>query len=112
MRVDLTINVPTILSIVGLVSAVSAWGVNVYSDLDKRQLRTDLAVVDIRSRLDKTETAMANLKTDTGVQSQLLRTEMKSDIGEIKTMLNQIIFNGVAPPRPTQQQLNEWRKPQ
>lgn len=111
MRVDLTINLPTILSVLGLVGAVFATGISIYSDLDKRQLRTDLAVTEIRSRLDKTETAITTVKTDQAAQTALLRGEMKGDIMEIKDMLNRLIFGGNSQPMPRRQQLSkDWSK--
>lgn len=106
MRLDFTLNIPTIVSVLGTISAVCAWGIGIYSELDKRQIRTDIAVADIRMRLDKVE---GNAR-DTTIQ---LRADMKADIGEIKGMLNQIIFNGTPVQRnqhSTREQLNEWRK--
>lgn len=94
MRVDLTINIPTILSILGLVSAVFVTGIGIYSDLDKRQMRTDIAVGDLRTRLDKTEAAITSVKTDQAAATATLRAETKGDISEIKDMLNRLIFGG------------------
>lgn len=108
MRVDLSINIPTILSILGLVSAVFATGIGIYSDLDKRQMRTDIAVAEIRVRLDKTELAISNVKSEQIAQTATLRGEIRSDIGDIKEMLNRVIFGGNAVDR--RQLDKEWRK--
>ena len=112
MRVDLTINLPTIISVIASIGAVCVMGLNVYSDLNNRQLRTDLAVIEIRTRLDKTETAIGAVKTDQAAQMQTLRTDMKSDISEIKDMLNRLIFGAAPAPAPhRQQQLSkDWSK--
>lgn len=104
MRVDLSINIPTIISILTCVVGISAFGLGIYRDLDNRQLRTDIAVVDIRTRVDKIE---ANQST----QIQNLRTEMRGDITEIKEMLNRLIFSGASPHTPRRQELDkEWSK--
>lgn len=113
MRVDLTINIPTILSILGLVSAVLATGVSIYSDLDKRQMRTDIAVTEIRTRLDKTEAAITTVKADQAAQTAQLRAETKSDIIEIKDMLNRLIFGtgpGPSPDQRRRQLEKDWSK--
>lgn len=111
MRVDLTINIPTILSILGLVSAVFVTGIGIYSDLDKRQMRTDIAVAEIRTRLDKTEVAITSVRTDQATQTATLRGEMKGDIIEIKDMLNRLIFSGRDAPDRRSRQLNkDWSK--
>ncbi len=110
-RVDLTINIPTIISVIGLCSAVFVTGIGIYSDLDKRQMRTDIAVAEIRARLDKTETAITAVKTDQAAATATLRGEMKGDIIEIKDMLNRLIFGGSAPPERRQHQLQkDWSK--
>jgi len=111
MRVDLTINIPTILSILGLVSAVGATGLSIYNDLDKRQMRTDIAVAEIRTRLDKTETTITSVKADQAAATATLRGEMKGDIIEIKDMLNRLIFGGrEAPPERRRQLDKDWSK--
>lgn len=111
MRVDLTINIPTILSIIGLVSAVFATGIGIYSDLDKRQMRTDLAVAEIRTRLDKTETAISSVKADQAAATAALRAETKGDIIEIKDLLNRLIFGGRETPERRPRQLEkDWSK--
>lgn len=110
MRVDLTINIPTILSILGLVSAVVAYGTGLYSDLNVGRVRTDLAVTEMRERIAKNELATAAVRTEAANQIQTIRIDMRSDVGEIKGMLNQIIFGQGVPRQQAQQQLREWSK--
>lgn len=109
MRVDLTINIPTMISIAALVVTISATGVGLYYNLDKRQMATDFAVATLAQRLDKTELALATMKGDQAMQNATLRTEMKADITEIKGMLNRLIF-APAPSQQQQRQLREWSK--
>lgn len=111
MRVDLTINIPTILSVLASIITVAGVGIGLYNGLDKRQLTTEIEVAKISQRIDRTETSIANLKTDQLQQQTALRAEMKGDILEIKDMLNRIIFSSpVAARQPTRQQLDDWRK--
>lgn len=116
MRLDLTINLPTIISIAVLIVTTSATGVGLYYSLDKRQMTTDFAVTVLAQRVDKNELAVAALKTEYAVQNQALRGEMRSDIGEIKDLLNRLIFAPQNSPQQQQQaqqqrqRLKEWSK--
>jgi hypothetical protein len=111
MRVDLTLNIPTLITLATLVVTISATGVGLYYNLDKRQMATDFAVSVLQQRIEKNEAAVAALRIDQATSNAALRSDVKSDIGEIKGMLNQMIF---APrPSPSQQrQLREWSKDQ
>lgn len=111
MRVDLTLNIPTLLTLATLVVTISASGVGLYYNLDKRQLATEFALSVLQQRLEKNEAAISALKAEQASSNATLRSDVKSDIGEIKGMLNQLIF---APrPSPAQQrQLREWSKDQ
>lgn len=106
MRVDTTINIPTLCSLLGTLGAVCAFGMGIYQDLDKRQMRTDAAVAEIRYRMDKAENAIIATKADQAAQIGTIRGELKGDIGEIKGMLNQLIFGSSAGSRA----LEKWRK--
>lgn len=109
MRVDLTLNIPTLLTLATLVVSISASGVGLYLNLDKRQLATEFAVTVLQQRIDKNELAISALRTDQLASSVTLRADVKSDIAEIKGLLNQVIFA----PRNTpaqQRQLREWSK--
>lgn len=105
MRVDLTINIPTMISIAALIVTTSATGVGLYYSLDKRQAATDYAVSTLVQRVEKSEAAVAALKLEQAAQNQTLRNDIKSDISEIKGMLNEVIFG-----RRPSAQLKEWRK--
>lgn len=107
MRVDLTINIPTMISIAVLIVTTSATGVGLYYNLDKRQMATDFAVASQTQRIDKIEASVSALKAEQAGQNAQLRGEMKSDITEIKDLLNRLIF---APSSQQQRQLREWSK--
>lgn len=111
MRVDLTLNIPTLLTLATLVITISASGVGLFYNIDKRQMAAEFAISVLQQRLEKNEAAIAALKADQAASNATLRTDVKADIAEIKGMLNQVIF---APrPSPAQQrQLREWSKDQ
>jgi hypothetical protein len=113
MRVDLSINIPTILSVLVSIVAVSTTGVTLYYGLDKRQLASEFEIAKINQRIEKVETGVSNLRTEQAQREGALRAEMRSDISEIKDLLYRLypgtpVARSNAPA--TQQQLNEWRK--
>jgi hypothetical protein len=99
-RVDLTINIPTMITLFLIVVSSSATGIGMYYQMDKRQMMTDLAVATLVERVNKLEGNQISANNS-------LRTELKTDIAEIKGMLNRVIF---APPTTSQRQLKEWSK--
>lgn len=107
MRVDLTINVPTMISILVLIVTTSATGVGLYYNLDKRQMATDYAVANLTSRVEKAESNIAAIRGDQAATNNTLRAEMKQDLAEIKEQLNRLIFT---PPNQQQRQLREWNR--
>lgn len=112
MRVDLTLNIPTLITIATLVISISGTGVGIYMNLDKRQMSTEFALSVLQQRVEKNEAAVAALRVDQAASNATLRTDVKADIAEIKGMLNQVIF-APQPQRMTpqqQRQLREWSK--
>lgn len=106
-RVDLTVNIPTMLTMAAMIVTTSAWGVGIYANLDKRQMMTEVAISTLSQRIDRVESNVNNVKLDQTAASKTLREEMKTEMGEIKAMLNQIIFSS---PTVSQRQLKEWSK--
>lgn len=105
VRIDLTINVPTMISIFVLIVSTSAACVGTYYNMDKRQMATEFVVQNLTSRVEKAEANIAAVKTDQSVQVAQLRAEVKGDLSEIKGLLNQLMLGGSQ-----QRQLREWRK--
>jgi hypothetical protein len=105
--VDLSINIPTMISILVLIVSVSATGVGLYNYLDKRQLATEFAVANLSTRIEKAEASLTAIKVEQGASNDRLRADVKSDLAEIKGQLDRLMFN--APPQ-VQQRLNAWRR--
>jgi hypothetical protein len=111
MRVDFTLNIPTIVAMVGMIVTTAVAGVTIYNQLDRRQIATDFAVSAQAQRIDKIEANVDKLKIEATAQNTQLRTEIKSDITEIKGLLNEVIFGrGRTPPSTNNQHLREWSK--
>ena len=104
--VDLTINIPTMITILVLIVSTSATGVGLYYNLDKRQTATDYALANLTTRVERAETSLNSIKNDQALSNDRLRSEMKADLAEIKGQLEHLIFT---PPQ-GQRQLREWSR--
>jgi hypothetical protein len=105
--VDLTVNVPTMISILVLIVSTSATGVGLYYNLDKRQMATDYAVANLTSRVEKAEGALSAIKVEQGASNDRLRADVKESLAEIKGQLDRLVFGAPAQP---QRQLREWSR--
>lgn len=104
---DLTINVPTMLTILMLIVTTSATGVGLYYNLDKRQMATDYTVANLTTRVEKAESALTAIKIEQGASNDRLRTDVKSDLAEIKGQIDRLVFGTTPQP---QRQLREWSR--
>jgi hypothetical protein len=105
--VDLSINIPTMISILVLIVSTSATGVGLYYNLDKRQMATDYAVANLTTRVEKAESSLTAIKVEQGASNDRLRTDVKEQLGEIKAQLDRLVFGGQPQP---QRQLREWSR--
>lgn len=92
MRLDLTVNVPTILTLCTMTLGGLTAGVRLYNDLDDRTTRNSYELVTLREKVTAVEGSLVSLKTETGATAQALRAEIKADLAEIKSTLNDIAF--------------------
>jgi hypothetical protein len=110
MRLDFTLNIPTILSLLATVVALVSSGITLYNGLDKRQMTTEFKIDKLDQRVEKNETAVVNLREEQSKREATLRAEMKGDVAEIKDLLNRLYYGPSVNQRTQQRELNEWRK--
>lgn len=109
MRMDFTLNVPSMLTMLGMIVSTAVAGVSIYQDLKDRQMTTNFAVVAQAQRIEKIEISLGQLKLEQNSRNTELRAEIKSDIADIKDMLNSVIFGGPGRNH-SNTTLREWRK--
>lgn len=108
MRFDPTINIPTIIALTVLIVSTTTGGISLYSAIDKRTMATEFAIQVQAGRIDKIETTIGLIKTEQATRTTELRAETRSDIREIKDMLDRLIFPQQQ--RAAQTRLKEWSK--
>jgi hypothetical protein len=109
LKLDLTVNIPTMISLIVLVATTSASGFQMYYNLRQQQMATEYAVSNLTNRVEKAESAIGILKTEQVASTSSLRAEVKQDLAEIKGQLNDLIF-GRRPQQAARSQLREWSR--
>lgn len=87
---DLTINIPTILSILTIVCGVTVWINSEFSSIKGEQIHLGGKMALIEQRQVQSEREIEGLKTDTSYQLQQFRVEMREDLRDIKSSMNKI----------------------
>jgi hypothetical protein len=105
VKLDLTVNVPTILTLCAMTITAITAGIRVYNDLDARTTRNAYELSTLRDRVVAAEASMVTLKQETGTTAQALRAEIKQDLSEIKSTLNDLAFGRRGAPQP-----REWSR--
>lgn len=109
MRLDFTLNIPTMVSLLTAVIAVVSFGVTSYNNLDRRLMAGEFKIDKLDQRADKTDATLANVREEQSKREATLRAEMKGDLAEIKDLVNRMYY-GPSQASNRQPQLNEWRK--
>jgi len=93
---DKTLNVPTLLTVVTMVAATTAFGVQAFSDQDRRiteaERKAEAAKEDIR-RVESIQSAQARSNAE---QLQNLRVEIRNDIRDVSNKLDTLLMSGVS----------------
>ena len=110
MRLDLTLNIPSISSLLASFISLVGGGVGLYNGLENRQTLSEFEIGTLAKRVENNETAVSNLREEQGKREAQLRAEMKGDVAEIKDILYRVYYGPSQGRQPAQQQLNEWRK--
>lgn len=92
VKLDLTINVPTIVTLCLLVVSSSVAGVRIYNDLDQRVTRAGYFSDALAHRVQVLETTVGQIRTDQANQIKELRAEIRADLSEIKGSLNNLLL--------------------
>lgn len=93
MKLDLTVNVPTMVTLLAFVVSSVTAGVRIYNDLDARLTRASYDIAALQTRAQSAEAALAAVKTEQNAQMQTLRAEIRADLTEIKGSINSLLFS-------------------
>lgn len=92
VKIDLTINVPTMIAILTLVVTTLVAGVRIYNDIDSRVTASSYEVRALRERVNSLEVTAVSIRQEQNQAMQLLRSEIRSDLTEIKRSVNLLLI--------------------
>jgi hypothetical protein len=110
LKLDLTINIPTMISLLVLVASTSASGFSMYYNLRQQQMATEYAVSNLTNRVEKAEASINSIKSEQAASMSSLRIEVKQDLAEIKGQLNELIFGRRPAQVQARSQLRDWSR--
>lgn len=90
VKLDLTVNIPTILSIFAMLAGSITYVNNQITSLNNQQLVTVGDVKVLQTQMLATTTAYASLRSDTAGQIQQMRSEVRGDLRDLKQSVDQI----------------------
>jgi len=97
VKLDLTVNVPTIVTLVLLVISTVSFGVRLYTDLDQRVSLAGVMQEILQQRVASLESAIGEIRQNQAREIKELRSEIRADLGEIKGTLNNLLYNRPQP---------------
>lgn len=93
VKLDLTVNIPTILSLVGLLAASITYINGQIGAINNQQLITVGDVKVLQTQMAATQAAQASLRSDTAGQLAQFRTEVRSDMRDLKEGVDKLNEN-------------------
>ncbi|MNK80461.1 hypothetical protein D3C87_1001760 [compost metagenome] len=105
VKLDFTINIPTLISIITLSAGLATWGVRTYYEMSARTDRNTYDLAVLQDRIRTVETQVTQVRADNSTSVQALRGEIRVDLLEIKGTLKDLMFRGN-----NNRQLNEWSR--
>lgn len=94
-RFDGTINIPTIVTLAAALVA----GIQTYNSLDRRTENNTKDIMSLQAQHLRFEQALTSARSDQAVQVQQVKTEIRSDLSEIKSTLNGLVMSQLNRPR-------------
>lgn len=90
VKLDLTINIPTMLSMLAMVAGAITYFNGQISAINNSQLITAGDVKVLQTQVNNQETQLSTLRTDTAGQIVQLRTEIRADLRDVKEGLDKL----------------------
>lgn len=90
VQMDLTINIPTIITLVTIMAGVITFGVKTYNDLAAADANQQRDISMLRVDVDRVSAAQADTAKEVRVATETLRKENREDFREVRSTLEDI----------------------
>lgn len=104
LRMDLTVNIPTMIMLLTMVSGVIGFGVTKYAELEKVDLKVAGDIHTLRSDLDKLSSSHGGIVREMREGLDALRKENREDFRETRGLIRDALE------RPTPDNAKGWTK--
>jgi hypothetical protein len=88
VKLDLSINLPTILTMVSMLVGAVLYVNNRFSDLSNQNTQVDARLSNVEKRQDSTDAAFTMLRAETLSQNSALRSDMRADMRDLKQSID------------------------
>lgn len=90
VKLDLTLNIPTLLTIFGMVAGAVTYFNGQITAINNQQLVTVGDVKVLQTQMAAQQSGMASLRNDTTSQLMLFRSEVRADLSDIKKSVDSL----------------------
>lgn len=90
VRLDLSLNLPTLLTLVGMLASTLVYVNNRFMDLTSFDVAANARLTNIEDRLKGHDADIALIRADTVTQNAALRADMRADLRDVKQSLDTI----------------------
>lgn len=98
VKLDLTVNIPTLLAILGMVAGSITYVNAQITAVNNQQLNSAGDIRLLQVQTSDTQTSVANLRADTAMQINTFRSEIRGDLRDIKTSVDTLRYDRQAVP--------------
>lgn len=90
VRLDLSVNLPTILSMTAMLVSAVLYVNNRFADLSNQNTQVDTRLTNVEKRQDSADAAFTMLRAETLSQNSALRTDMRADMRDLKQSVDNL----------------------
>lgn len=98
LRMDLTVNIPTIITLVTMLTGIVSFGVSKYSELTEADQTATTHISALRNDVDKLAAAQSGVVKEMRDGLDAIRKENRDDFKEVRGTLERINDRLVTPP--------------
>lgn len=90
VKLDLSINIPTILTMVSMLVVSVLYVNNRFSDLSNQNTQVETRLTSVEKRQDASDNAFTMLRSEALSQNAALRSDMRSDMRDLKQSVDSL----------------------
>lgn len=106
VKLDFTINLPTMLTLCAMAIAGMSSGIRIYSDVNERVIQNTFEINSVKGRVNSLEGTLSAARIELEARGQAVRAELKGELTEIKQDVKSLLVRQAS----GNQILKEWSR--